>query len=238
MVRLLNNKMNVSRNTVYNWFRKGSYHLKKVLPVLKEKLLAKGAVVNCDETWCRVKVNGKYGKKYIWCMVNKEAKVAVYFYDDGSRGLQQERQGEQTTKIIQKIRQRLDKLLADTSGMRGDLMNKALNYLKSFWNQLILYLKDGRYSIDNSLAERTLRPMTVERKRSTSGRLLPKRRKNSLTFGSHDGAEVSVIYHTFIETCKMCGVSTLEYFKEFFKAIMQGRTDYENMLPMTIGIKK
>jgi len=310
MVRLLNNKMNVSRNTVYNWFVKGSDHLKKVLPVLKEKLLAKGAVVNCDETWCRVKVAGKYGKKYIWCMVNKEAKVAVYFYDDGSRGrqvlrdflgeteidalqsdgfnvymyldkelvdvdhlcclaharakfkyaqeqgkdadaeyfitnigrlydleeqyrvrhltpqqIQQERQGEQTTKIIQRIRQRLDRLLADTSGMRGDLMNKALNYLKSFWNQLILYLKDGRYSIDNSLAERTLRPMTVER-------------KNSLTFGSHDGAEVSVIYHTFIETCKMCGVSTLEYFKEFFKAIMQGRTDYENMLPMTIGIKK
>ena len=310
MVRLLNNKMNVSRNTVYNWFVKGSDHLKKVLPVLKEKLLAKGAVVNCDETWCRVKVAGKYGKKYIWCMVNKEAKVAVYFYDDGSRGrqvlrdflgkteidalqsdgfnvymyldkelvdvdhlcclaharakfkyaqeqgkdadaeyfisnigrlydleeqyrlrhltpqqIQQERQGEQTTKIIQKIRQQLDKLLADTSVMRGDLMNKALNYLKSFWNQLILYLKDGRYSIDNSLAVRTLRPMTVER-------------KNSLTFGSHDGAEVSVIYHTFIETCKMCGVSTLEYFKEFFNAIMQGRTDYENMLPMTIGIKK
>ena len=51
-------------------------------------------------------------------------------------------------------------------------------------------------------------------------------------------AKVSVIYHTFIETCKMCGVSTLEYFKEFFKAIMQGRKDYENMLPMTIGIKK
>ena len=310
MVRLLNNKMNVSRNTVYNWFIKGSDHLKKVLPVLKEKLLAKGAVVNCDETWCRVKVAGKYGKKYIWCMVNKEAKVAVYFYDDGSRGrkvlrdflgeteidalqsdgfnvymyldkelvdvdhlcclaharakfkyaqeqgkdadaeyfisnigrlydleeqyrlrhltpqqIQQERQGEQTTKIIQKIRQRLDKLMADTSGMRGDLMQKALNYLKSFWDQLFLYLKDGRYCIDNSLAERTLRPMTVER-------------KNSLTFGSHDGAEVSVIYHTFIETCKMCGVSTLEYFKEFFKAIMQGRTDYENMLPMTIGIKK
>ena len=129
-------------------------------------------------------------------------------------------------------------------------MQKALNYLNSFWNQLILYLKDGRYNIDNSLAERTLRPMTVER-------------KNSLTFGSHAGAKVSVIYHTFIETCKMCGVSTLEYFKEFFnaaikraqsyacisfaereqlriksRAIMLGRTDYENMLPMTIGIKK
>ena len=309
MVRLLNNRMNMSRNTVYNWFVKGSKHLNKVLPVLKEKLLAKGAVVNCDETWCRVKIKGKYGKKYIWCMVNKEAKVAVYFYDDGSRGrkvlrdflgetkidalqsdgfnvymyldnelvdvdhlccfaharakfqyafeqgkdadaeyfirligwlydqeeqyrlrhltpeqIRKERQGEKTSKIISQIRQRLDKLLADGNGMRGDLMQKALNYLNSFWNQLILYLKDGRYNIDNSLAERTLRPMTVER-------------KNSLTFGSHAGAKVSVIYHTFIETCKMCGVSTLEYFKEFFKAIMQGRTDYENMLPMTIGIK-
>ena len=31
MVRLLNNKMNVSRNTVYNWFVKGSEYLKKVL---------------------------------------------------------------------------------------------------------------------------------------------------------------------------------------------------------------
>ena len=310
MVRLLNNKMNVSRNTVYNWFVKGSEYLNKVLPILKEKLLVKGAVVNCDETWCRVKVAGKYGKKYIWCMVNKEAKIAVYFYDDGSRGrkvlrefldkteidalqsdgfnvymyldkelvdvdhlcclaharakfkyaleqgkdeeaeyfirnigrlydleeqyrlrhltpeqIQQERQGEKTSKIITQIRQRLDKLLADGNGMRGDLMQKALNYLKSFWDQLFLYIKDGRYCIDNSLAERTLRPMTVER-------------KNSLTFGSHAGAKVSVIYHTFIETCKMCGVSTLEYFKEFFKAIMQGRTDYENMLPMTIGIKK
>ena len=50
MVRLLNNRMNVSRNTVYNWFVKGSEYLNKVLPILKEKLLAKGAVVNCDET--------------------------------------------------------------------------------------------------------------------------------------------------------------------------------------------
>jgi hypothetical protein len=48
--------------------------------------------------------------------------------------------------------------------------------------------------------------------------LLPTGRKNSLTFGSHAGAKVSVIYHTFIETCETGGISTLEYFKEFFKA--------------------
>jgi len=37
-----------------------------------------------------------------------------------------------------------------TFDKRGDLMQKALNYLKSFWNQLFLYLKDGRYNIDRS----------------------------------------------------------------------------------------
>ena len=115
------------------------------------------------------------------------------------------------------------------------------------------------------MMKRTLRPMTVERKNSSLSRLLPSGRKNSLTFGSHAGAEISVIYHTFIETCKMCGVSTLEYFKEFFKAaikreqfrmysrnvereltqvnlkaIMQGRTDYErSALPLaTIGTQE
>ena len=79
--------------------------------------------------------------------------------------------------------------------------------------------------------------MTVEHKRPISDLLLLMGRKNSLTFGSHDGAEVSVIYHRFIETCEMCGVLTLEYFKEFFKAIMQGRTDYErSALPLSSSV--
>ena len=80
-----------------------------------------------------------------------------------------ERQGVETTRIIRQLRERLDKLLADGNPMRGDLMHKALNYLNSFWNQLILYLKDGRYNIDNSLAERSLRTMTVERRNSLAG---------------------------------------------------------------------
>ena len=54
------------------------------------------------------------------------------------------------------------------------------NYLNSFWDQLILYLKDGRYNIDNSLAERSLRTMTVERKRSSLFGLLPTGRKSLL----------------------------------------------------------
>ena len=53
---------------------------------LKDNCLEKDAVVNCDGTWCRVKVGGKYRKKYVWCLVNRLARVAVYYYEDGSRG--------------------------------------------------------------------------------------------------------------------------------------------------------
>lgn len=49
---------------------------------------------------------------------------------------------------------------------------------------------------------------------------------------------VSALYHTFIATCQMMGLSVLKYFKSLFSEIAKGRTDYENMLPMTIGLCK
>ena len=61
-------------------------------------------------------------------------------------------------------------------------------------------------------------------------------RKNSLFFGSGKMAGVSAAYHTTISTCKMQGIPVLQYLKELFKQIVLGRTDYENLLPMTIGI--
>ncbi len=106
---------------------------------------------------------------------------------------------------------------------RGDLMEKALNYLNTFRTQLFAYTKDGCYTIDNSIAERSIRPLSGER-------------KNSLFFGSGKMARISAAYHTIIATCKMQGVSVLQYFKMFFQAIVNGRRDYENLLPMTIGL--
>ena len=34
------------------------------------------------------------------------------------------------------------------------------------------------------------------------------------------------------------GMSVLKYFKSLFSAITKGRTDYENMLPMALGVCK
>ena len=49
-------------------------------------------------------------------------------------------------------------------------------------------------------------------------------------------ANVSAAYHTLLSTCRMNGLSTLEYLKKFFREVVNGRRDYENLLPMTIGL--
>ena len=133
------------------------------------------------------------------------------------------RNSKETTEVIEKIRTELYDLLANPDERRSELMSKALNYLKNFWNQIFAYLKDGRYSIDNTIAERFIRPLAGER-------------KNSLFFGSNRMANVSAAYHTLISTCRANGISALAYLKNLFREVVKGRRDYENLLPITIGI--
>jgi hypothetical protein len=60
------------------------------------------------------------------------------------------------------------------------------------------------FTIDNSLAERSIHPMTEDR-------------KNSLFFCSTEGAKASAIFHTIIETCKLLGISARDYIIVFSK---------------------
>lgn len=266
------------------------------------------AVVNCDETWCRVKVGGKYRKKYVWCLVNRLARVAVYYYEDGSRGrkvlkdilegrelralqtdgynvylylddemldidhvccmthvrakfkyaaeiehdvnarkfleyigrlyapekrflelklspeeIRRRRNSTETTEIIIEMRSLLDFMKSGNAPRYGNLMEKAVSYLDHFWNQFFLYRKDGKYTIDNSLAEQCIRPLANER-------------NNSLFFGSDRMARINAAYHSVVSTCKLQGYSILEYLKKFFAEITAGNRDYGKLIPSTIGI--
>jgi len=92
--------------------------------------------------------------------------------------------------------------------------------------EIIRFMNDKmRYTIGNNLVERSIRPLTCERKVSSF-------------YGSHEGADLSVVYPTFVESCKLACVSVKDYFVKFFESIAAGRTDYENLLPTTIGLKQ
>ena len=90
-------------------------------------------------------------------------------------------------------------------------------------SNLFSYLNNGSYNMDNTIAERSIRPLATEY-------------KNFAFFVGNRMANVSAAYHTLPSTCRMNGLSALEYLKKFSHEIVKGRKDYENLLPMTIGI--
>ena len=78
--------MTISANTLRNWLKKGKKYLDQLIVVLKSIALEKDSIVNCDETWCKVRKYDHYKKCYIWVLVNKAERVCIFFYEDGSRG--------------------------------------------------------------------------------------------------------------------------------------------------------
>ena len=305
--------MSISKNTLHNWLKKGKKYLDKLIVVLKSMALEKDSIVHCDETWCKVRKYDHYKKCYIWVLVNKAAKIAIFFYEDGSRGRDvlthflgdaelkslmtdgynayvfigdelksaqfkdtdhqicmahamakfakaanpggdkaalpfhddlslfykladksdkegispeergRRRQSFETKEILIRLSSRLNMELAKDASERSPYLTEALNYLKKFWNGIFAYQNNGNYPIDNNIAERTLRKLTTQR-------------NNSLHYGSDEGVELAVAYHSVISTVKLHGMSCWTYLGEFFKKIFNGCRDFFSLTPANIGL--
>ena len=305
--------MSISKNTLHNWLKKGKKYLDKLIVVLKSIALEKDSIVHCDETWCKVRKYDHYKKCYIWVLVNKAAKIAIFFYEDGSRGRDvlthflgdaelkslmtdgynayvfigdelksaqfkdtdhqicmahamakfakaanpggdkaalpfhddlslfykledkydkegispeergRRRQSFETKEILIRLSSRLNMELAKDASERSPYLTEALNYLKKFWNGIFTYQNNGNYPIDNNIAERTLRKLTTQR-------------NNSLHYGSDEGVELAVAYHSVISTVKLHGMPCWTYLGEFFKKIFNGCRDFFSLTPANIGL--
>ena len=305
--------MTISKNTLRNWLKKGKKYLDELVRVLKSVALEKDSIVNCDETWCKVRKYDHYKKCYIWVLVNKAQKTAIFFYENGSRGREvltdflgdaelksimsdgynayvfigdelksaqfkdtvhqvcmshaknkfvkasnqggeptaerfsnilkdffirerkcdeagltpkerlQERQSLETKELLIELRSLLDSERSKDSEFRSQYYTEALNYLNRFWKEIFAYLDDGELPIDNNLAERTIRKLTIQR-------------NNSLHYGSDAGAEMAATYHSVIGTVKLHGSSIWNFIGTFFKNIFNGCRDYVNMVPGKITL--
>ena len=308
--------MTVSANTLRNWLKKGKVYLDKLVESLKEVALEKDSIVNCDETWCKVRKYDHYKKCYIWVLVNKAERVVIFFYDNGSRGrdvftdfigdaelksimsdgynaytfigdelktvetpnfsktdhqvclaharakfvkaseqagdknadifikyiedlyslerqytkdgLSDEEKGKQrqsleTKGILINLRTHLVIEKAKDPAMVTPYLQKALNYLDTFWNNIFAYTKNGSYPIDNNAAERAVRPLTTQR-------------NSMLHFGSDEGAKMAATYHSIISTVKLQGRSAWDYLGKFFVNIFNGCRDFFSLRPDNIGL--
>lgn len=73
-------------------------------------------------------------------------------------------------------------------------IGKAIAYSRSRWKKLTVYTEHAFLEIDNNLVENAIRPTVLGR-------------KNYLFAGSHQGAERSAMFYSFIGSCKMNDVN-------------------------------
>ncbi|WP_249168361.1 IS66 family transposase, partial [Bradyrhizobium elkanii] len=96
----------------------------------------------------------------------------------------------------------------------------AIRYALSRWEGLTRFIEDGRIELDNNTVERSIRPITLNR-------------KNALFAGSDGGAEHWAIVASLVETCKLIDVDPLAYLTDVLTRIVNGHpnSDIDQLLP-------
>lgn len=90
-------------------------------------------------------------------------------------------------------------------------IGKAIKYTYQIYHRLTRYHLDGRYRIDNNLAENSIRPLALGR-------------KNYLFCGNHDAAEDAAVIYSLLGTCKALNVN----FCDWLEYVLSHIHDYDN----------
>ncbi len=87
-------------------------------------------------------------------------------------------------------------------------LKEALTYASNQQKELSEFINDGRIPIDNSLAERTIRPFAVHR-------------KNWLFADTPEGAKANAIYYSLVESAKINNLNIHRYIEYLLEQISQ-----------------
>jgi transposase len=102
---------------------------------------------------------------------------------------------------------------------KGSPIDKAIMYMLNRIEQLSFYVNDAEFSIDNNPVERSIRPLTLNR-------------KNTLFAGSHYAAHAAAIFFTLLGACRENKVNPYEWLKDaLIKVQLCQPTDYSSLLP-------
>ena len=124
----------------------------------------------------------------------------------------------QAAPILGKLQKWLDQNMSKTPPK--SLLGKAMYYLKHQWPNLVRYVEDGRFPIDNNPAENAIRPFVIGR-------------KNWLFSASQRGADASANLYSLVETAKANGLEPHAYLTRVFTELPNAKTveEIEALLP-------
>ena len=134
--------------------------------------------------------------------------AALYRIEELARGRtpteRQRLRNDRSASLLNDLRVWLEATHARISG-RSELA-KAIRYTLSRWGSLTHILRDGRVCIDNSAAERAMRPIAIGRRNWTFA-------------GSDAGGERAAAIYSLIETAKINGIDPEDYLRKMLERI-------------------
>lgn len=136
--------------------------------------------------------------------------------------LHQVRQAE-ARPILEEFRKWL--LVTERQTPPKGLLGRAVSYTLKQWPRLTGYIEDGVSTIDNNMAENSIRPFVVGR-------------KNWLFAGTPDGARASALLYSLIETAKANKVEPYAYLRHIFERLplLTSQDEYEQLLPWNVAV--
>lgn len=106
-----------------------------------------------------------------------------------------------------------------TAVKAGSPLDKAMQYTYGRMEQLALYVTEPEFQIDNNPVERSIRPLTLNR-------------KNVLFSGSHEAAQSAAIFFTLLGCCKEHKVNPEAWMKDALIQVKNCPIDnYSSLLP-------
>ena len=102
----------------------------------------------------------------------------------------------------------IDRWRRQQSALPGTKMAQGLGFLDNQWSELQAFLGNADAPLDNNLIEREVRTPVLGR-------------KNHLGSHSPNGANVSAIFYTLLGSCRLVGVSPVQYLKALVERGLQ-----------------
>jgi len=96
-------------------------------------------------------------------------------------------------------------------------IGKAISYTLNQWPQLIGYIQNGEWQIDNNNVENKIRPLALGR-------------KNYLFAGSHQAAQQAAMMYSFFGTCKLNDIEPMQWLTETLRKIPDHKVNKLNEL--------
>ena len=133
---------------------------------------------------------------------------------------------ERSKPIVEALHAWLTAQLGRVSGR--STLAEAMRYALRHWQELVLFLDDGRLELDTNTVERAIRPIALGR-------------KNSLFAGSDGGARHWATVASLVATAKLNRVEPLAWLTDVLERVVSGRTkanELERLLPWSWKAKR